>query len=435
MMSWYEIDSWIVVTGVLCAAACALPGAILVLRRMSMMGDAISHAVLPGIAVAFLITQSRAPLSMFVGAAIIAVITALLVQWIRELGKTDGGTAMGIVFTTLFAIGIILMRQTADKVHLDADCVLYGVIEDAAGAMLTIAGVTLPRPVWVNGGMFLLNLFLIVLLYKEFKISAFDPALASTLGINARLMHYLLMIMTAATAVAAFESVGTILVIAMLIVPAATAYLLTERFGVMLLLSVAIGMVAAALGHVSAITVPTWFGFSDTVTAGMMACMSGVIFAVVWLVAPRHGMISKAMARLWLAQRIIREDVLGILYRAEELQQQRGAPMAQLTLYRTLGTGGWRGRLALWTLSRRDRITRAVDGYQLTDAGRQQAHGLIRSHRLWESVLHKHLHLPQDHVHAPAERLEHVTGPTLQEQLDQTAERPTRDPQGRRIPD
>ena len=434
-MGWYELDTWIVVTGALCAAACALPGTLLVLRKMSMMGDAISHTVLPGIAVAFLITHSRDPLPMFIGAMVIGVITALLVQWIRDLGKTDGGTAMGIVFTTLFAIGIILLRQSLDKVHLDADCVLYGIIEDAASDMLKIAGVSLPRPAWINGGMFLTNLLLIGLFYKEFKISAFDPALATTLGINATLMHYLLMVMTAATAVAAFESVGSILVIAMLIVPPATAYLLTERFGIMILLSVALGVVAAMLGHLSAITVPGWFGFRDTVTSGMIAFASGIIFLVTWLLAPRHGMISKLLHRAALGVRIVSEDMLGLLYRLEEHSVSSTSTMAPALFREALNIGRLRSYLALRSLVRGGKLEQDGARYRLTNTGRDQARHLIRSHRLWESYLNKHLSLPADHLHEPAERLEHVTDPAMRENLAERADHPAQDPQGRPIPD
>ncbi|MEM6917075.1 MAG: metal ABC transporter permease, partial [Verrucomicrobiota bacterium] len=128
-MNWSSFDTWIVVVGALCAMACALPGCFLVLRKMSMMGDAISHAVLPGLAIAFLITGSRASLPMFFGAAIAGVLTAVFTQWIARFGNVDRGAAMGIVFTTLFAIGLILIRQAADHVELDPGCVLYGAIE------------------------------------------------------------------------------------------------------------------------------------------------------------------------------------------------------------------------------------------------------------------------------------------------------------------
>ncbi|MFP6899065.1 MAG: metal ABC transporter permease [Roseibacillus sp.] len=296
-MNWTMFDTWIVVVGALCAVACALPGCFLVLRKMSMMGDAISHAVLPGLAAAFLITSSRASFVMFVGAAIVGILTAVFTQWVSKFGKVDRGAAMGIVFTTLFAVGLILIRQAADHVDLDAGCVLYGAIETTPFQMVTIGNVELPRAALVIGSVLLVNLTVILLLFKELRLSSFDPELATTLGINANLMHYLLMTMVAVTTVAAFESVGSIIVIAMLIVPPATALLLTKKLGLMLVLSVVIGAGAAVLGHVGALTVPPLLGFRGTVTSGMMAAAAGLLFGLAWLFSPREGLISARLRR------------------------------------------------------------------------------------------------------------------------------------------
>ena len=290
------LDGWIVVAGVLCAAACALVGSFLVLRKMSLMGDAISHAVLPGLAVAFLITGSRASLPMFVGAAIAGVLTAMFTEWIRGAGKVDEGASMGVVFTALFALGLLLVVQAADHVDLDPGCVLYGAIELTPLDTVTIGEHHIPRVVLTLGAVFVLNLTCVLLLYKEFKISSFDPALATTLGINASFMHYLLMTLVALTAVAAFESVGNILVVAMLIVPAATAHLLTDRLSIMIGLAVLFGALSAVLGHLGAIALPAAFGYESTNTAGMMALMSGFLFALAIVFGPRHGVLSRFLA-------------------------------------------------------------------------------------------------------------------------------------------
>jgi manganese/zinc/iron transport system permease protein len=287
-MTWYPLDTWIVIVGALCAIACALPGCFLLLRQMSMMGDAISHAVLPGLALAFLVTGSRASLPLFIGAALTGILTALLTQWIHRWGDVDRGAAMGIVFTSLFAVGLILITRAAERVDLDPGCVLYGAIEltplDVA-LQLNLAGIPLeiPRAALVLGSVALLNLLLILVFYKEYKITAFDPGLASTQGIHAGFMHYLLMTQVAVTTVAAFEAVGSILVIAMLIVPAATAQLLTRRLAPMLWCSALIGVLAAGLGHLLALKVPGWLGYASTSTAGMMAVALGLLFLVALL--------------------------------------------------------------------------------------------------------------------------------------------------------
>ena len=324
-MSWYPLDTWIVVVGALCGAACALPGCFLVLRHMSMMGDAISHAVLPGLAGGFLLmvalrdagwvaslspglaewlasADPRHPAVMFVGAAITGVLTAVFTQWISGFGRVDRGAAMGIVFTTLFALGLLLIVQAADHVDLDASCVLYGAIETTPMDVMfkaSLGGWALgvPRAAVVIGGVLALNLLVVVVLFKELRLSAFDPELATTLGIHAGVMHYVLMTMAAVTAVASFEAVGSIIVIAMLIVPAATAYLLTDRLWVMIVLSIGVGIAAAPLGHVGALTLPPLVGFRDTNTAGMMAAALGALFLAAWLLSPKHGLIARKLRK------------------------------------------------------------------------------------------------------------------------------------------
>ncbi len=329
-MTWYAIDTWIVVIGALCAIACALPGCFLVLRHMSMMGDAISHAVLPGLAGGFLLivalqdsawidalspalaawldrVDPRNPLVMLGGAAFVGVATAVFTQWISSFGKVDRGASMGIVFTTLFALGLLLIVRAADHVDLDPGCVLYGAIEltpldtlftlDVAGRTLDV-----PRAAAVLAAVLLINLLVIGLLFKELRLSSFDPELATTLGINATFMHYLLMTLVAITTVASFEAVGSIIVIAMLIVPPATAYLLTDRLGVMIGLSVVVAALSSGLGHLGALTVPALFGFDNTTTSGMMATAAGLLFALTWLGGPRHGLLARRLQQKRLAQ-------------------------------------------------------------------------------------------------------------------------------------
>ncbi|MDA0813579.1 MAG: metal ABC transporter permease [Verrucomicrobia bacterium] len=292
-MNWTGFDTWIVVIGSLCAAACALPGCFLVLRKMSMMGDAISHAVLPGLAIAFLVTGTRTSVSMFIGAAIAGVLTALFTQWISKFGNVDRGAAMGIVFTTLFAIGLLLIGRAADHVDLDPGCVLYGAIELTPLDTLSLAGFQVPRAAIVNGVILVANVLLVSLLYKELKLSSFDPDLADTLGYSSQFLHYLLMTMVAVTTVAAFESVGSIIVIAMLIVPPATALLLTNDLFKMLLIATAAAVLASIMGHLGALVVPGWLGFESTTTSGMITLASGLIFAAAWILSPSEGLVTK----------------------------------------------------------------------------------------------------------------------------------------------
>ena len=297
-MNWTSFDTWIVIAGVLCSVACALPGCFLVLRKMSMMGDAISHAVLPGLAVAFIITGSRASVAMFIGAAIVGVLTAVFTQWISRFGNVDRGAAMGIVFTTLFALGLVLIVRAANHVDLDPGCVLYGAIELTPLDLIRVGSMEIPRTVLVVGSVLLVNITIIALLFKELRLSAFDPALADTLGFSSQFLHYLLMTMVAVTTVAAFEAVGSIIVIAMLIVPPAAALLLTRRLIPALFLSAVIAAIAASTGHVAALVTPGWLGFKTTTTSGMMATTAGILFILAWLFSPSVGLITRRFRRL-----------------------------------------------------------------------------------------------------------------------------------------
>jgi len=297
-MNWDSFDTWTAVIGALCAVSCALPGCFLLLRGMSMMGDAISHAVLPGLALAFLVTHSRTSVVMFVGAALVGLMTAVFTQWLSRFGKVDRGAAMGIVFTTLFAIGLILIRQSAHFVDLDPGCVLYGSLEVSVLDSVVAGGLELPRAVLTIGAVMIVNFLFIAFLFKELRICSFDPELATTLGINANVVHYLLMVVVAVTVVAAFEAVGSIIVISMLIVPPATAFLLTNSLPVMLVLSAALGVAAAFLGHLGALTVPVLLDVRGTVTSGMMAAAAGMLFVVAWLFSPREGLLVRRLQKL-----------------------------------------------------------------------------------------------------------------------------------------
>jgi manganese/zinc/iron transport system permease protein len=437
MSPWnWTLDGWVLVVGVLSACSCTLLGNYLVLRRMSLMGDAISHAVLPGLAIAFLISHSREPLPMFVGAVVVGALTALLTQAISRYGNVEEGAAMGVVFSILFAIGLILIRQAADHVDLDPSCVLMGNIEsiglDAMVERVPSAAVNLMI-------VMALNLLFVGLFYKELKICAFDPTLATTLGINSNVMHFALMIMVAITTVANFEIVGSILVIAMLIVPAATAYLLTDRLGVMILLSLIIAAACAVLGRILVVLGPGWFSIdASTNTAALMATIAGVFLALAVFFSPRDGIISRIYRRTALSLQIVREDILGFLYRWHELDANAARAVQRQDVLLALGDSlitKW----ALRSLVRRSRVQVASapsggEHLTLSRQGITEASRLIRSHRLWEAYLEKHFNLPLDHLHMPAERVEHYIDSDMRKRLDQDLTRRGRDPHGRDIP-
>lgn len=434
MTSLGMLDFWIAVIGALTAAACGLLGCFLVLRRMSMMGDAISHAVLPGIAIAFILTESRDGMIMLVGAGVVGVLTAALTQWVHAWGRVETNASMGVVFTTLFAIGLILMVRGADSVDLDPGCVLYGAIESAPIDRMQVLGLLVPRAAVVMAIMLVIDVIFVLICFKELRIGAFDSALAETLGMRPKIVHYALMGLVAATSVAAFEAVGSILVVGMLIVPAATAQLLTDRLGPMLIVAMIVGVLGAVLGHVGGVVVPEALGLNDTKSAAVMILVTGLIFAIALVAAPRYGIMSRYLGRVLLGLQILREDVSGFLYRVEELQgvaiSTRCAAIAD-----AIGARRWMTSLALRGLVRRGRIEPIEGGYRLTPSGRVDARGLVRTHRLWESYLQQHMEVPADHLHGPAMQLEHVTDEQMQRRLAEATRRPRFDPHGRQVPE
>ena len=435
-MTWmWGVDDWIIILGVMAALACAIPGTFLLLRGMSMMGDAISHAVLPGIAIGFLISGTRDSSWMFIGAAVAGVCAAVLTQVLHRFGRLERGAAMGVIFTTFFAVGLILLVQTADHVELDPNCVLYGAIELAPIDLVTIAGLDMPRSLPVLVVICILNLGLLLLLYKELKICSFDPAMARASGVNVTLVNQIHMIMTAATCVACFEVVGSILVVALLVVPAATARLMSDRLPIVLILSLVIGSVAASLGHLAAINVPGWLGdVPDTSTAGMMAVMTGVLFLLAWLLAPRHGLFTQILHRWRLKIRIASEDALGLVFRSIE----NDSGMTRIDIRRTIVSFTEVGVVIAWIAVRRIRRDGLIDLKDnrcvLTEEGHRRASELIRSHRLWEAWLWQHADLAADHVHGQAMRLEHVTDRRMREELAAQIDATEIDPHGRPIP-
>ncbi len=428
-LHWTWLDSWIVIIGSLCALACSLVGNFLVLRRMSLMGDAISHAVLPGLAAAFLLTGSRASIPMFVGAVMAGLATAALTEWVRSRGKVDEGASMGVVFTTLFAVGLVLIVRAANTVDLDPGCVLYGAIETAPLDTVSFGDLEIPRAVLVLGGTLILNIVCIGLFFKELTISAFDAALATSLGINARVMHYLLMTLTAVTAVSAFESVGSVLVVAMMVAPAATAMLLSHRLSRVVWISAGVAVASAALGHVGAIAVPGWFGMDSTRTAGMMACAAGTIFVVALVGSPSRGLIARGVAMMRLRGSLAMDDLLGLLYRGRESGEMT---VSQESLQAAMA--GVKIDSALHRLRRQGLVMMTGDDVGLSERGVAAGERIVRSHRLWETYLVAEVGVRSDHVHGTAERLEHVTTDSMRKELAHAVGEPTTDPHGKSIP-
>lgn len=279
-----------ILIGVLSAVACALPGNFLVLRRQALIGDAISHVVLPGIVVAFLLTGVVAAIPMLLGAAGAAVVAVVLIEAIKRLGRIEPGAAMGVAFTSLFAIGVLVLEQSdTSAVHLDVEHALMGNLESLIwlqatgwGSLLDAAALAqipdeLIRIAVVCAAMIALTL----LFWRPLKISTFDEGFAAAIGLPVRTIGFALVILSAIAAVAAFDAVGSIIVIAMFICPPAAARLMTNRLHIQVWWSVGFAVISAVLGYVLAGWGPLWLGGDNAVSAaGMIATVSGIILGL-----------------------------------------------------------------------------------------------------------------------------------------------------------
>lgn len=286
-------DFQIILAASLVSASCSLLGCFLVLRKMAMVGDAISHAVLPGIVVAFLITGSRDSGAMLTGAVTIGILTTFFIEFFHKKARLQSDAAIGVTFTWLFAIGVILISVFAGKVDLDQDCVLYGEIAYVPLDLVFNKNgeVLAPKAIIVSGSILCLVLGFVILCYRRLFLTTFDPAYASAIGISTVLWHYLLMGAVSVTTVASFESVGAILVVALIVAPAATAYLLTDNFKVMLALSVLIGIVASAGGYYLAAAI-------DGSIAAAIATVCGLIFLAAAVIISSKKVLQKKAGNL-----------------------------------------------------------------------------------------------------------------------------------------
>lgn len=290
----------IILTAGLVATACGLLGPFLILRRQALMSDAVSHAVLPGIVLVFILFGTRAPLPVIVGAGVFAVICVLAIDAFRATGLVRADAAIGLVFPMLFALGVIAITSFASGAHIDLDATIYGEIAFSPFRTTELLGVEVARSIPIVGAVVLANAALLALLWKELKVTTFDAEFARASGFPPSVISRLLLIAVAVTAVVSFESVGAILVVTLLIVPAAVARLLTDRVVTMVAVTLAVAWVSAIGGYESAAAL-------DASIAGAMGMVAAGCFAVALLLSPRHGLLVRGLQRRRGRIRVARE--------------------------------------------------------------------------------------------------------------------------------
>lgn len=417
---------WSLAVASLCSICCSLVGCFLVLRRMSLLSDALSHSVLAGIAAVYLITGDVQPIPMLLGALVAGIATAVMTEFVHRRAAVPEDSSIGIVFTSMFAFGVIVVSQ-ARGVHLDLDCVLFGDLAFAGIHMRPISGVLWPESFRSLIPACLVTMAFLYLFWKELRLTSFDPTFALTVGFGASLMHYLLTTVVAIVTVAAMDVVG-LLVVALLIVPPATALLLTSRLTSMLLLSIAISLASTWSGYLLALR---W----SSSAAGLAAVMSGVFLMAAVLLSPTSGVLGRILRTIRLRTRIAAEDVLAGLFRKQEASETPKVLIsASLSDCQDFADQAWLTTPALRWLRQKKLLAQIGSRMQLTEAGYRYGLSLVRSHRLWESYLQENFDLPADHLHNPAEAMEHFIGPQLQDRITEELSAPSQDPHGREIP-
>lgn len=405
---------------VLLGISCGLMGAFLVVRKLALMGDALSHAVLPGVAVGFLWSMTKNPAAIFVGAVVAGLLGAAVVQWIQGTTKHREDAALGFVLSSFFGVGIVLVTMIQNRpgsAKAGLDQFMFG----QAAAMGA-------EDVGVLAGVTMLVLGAVIFWNKEYVVTSFDEGFARSLGMRVKLYHYSLMLLLAFAIVAALQAVGVVLVSAMLVIPAAAAYLLTDRMGAMLVLSAVFGMVAGVVG--------AFFSFvgRSLPTGPFMVLAAAGVFGLALFFAPRHGIATRWWRGRSRAERIGRENTLKAIYQVLE----DGGFASEVA---DCGAVAGRRRATLGEMRREVRAlvqagwaTESGGEVSLTPEGWRRACEIVRNHRLWELYLTNAVQVAPDHVHEDAEVIEHVLGEETVRQLERRLNYARRDPHGKLIP-
>ncbi len=400
-----------ILTSSMVGITCGLLGAFIVLRNMSLIGDALAHAILPGIFIAFILV-GYSTIGFFIGSVVAGIATAFAITWIQQYVSTKNDAAIGIVFTSMFAIGVMGISKISQRgVHLDLQDFLFGDV-------LGISNID----IWLTFGVLIMVVSSILLFYKYFFITTFQETIAKTMGINVKLVHYFLMFLLSFAVVSALRSVGVILVVAMLITPAATALLLSIRLKNVLLISSVIGFASANIGLIIAI-------LFDTNPGPAMAVTVTGIYLLAVIFSPKKGLLFSYFRKIKTRNNIEQEDILKLAIKKGPQWTLNNSEIAT-----RLGLSPQKIKKHVAQLTRGDLLKSQNGTYALSEAGIQQANKLVRAHRLWESYLVEKIGMNENEIHEEAERLEHHLSHTLLDEVDQSLGFPEKDPHGSPIP-
>ena len=395
-------------------------GSFALLRRQSLLGDALAHAALPGVCIAFLLTGSKSPLPLFTGALVAGLIGALLILATVRWSRIKEDSAIGIILSVFFGIGIVLLtyiQRLPEGNQSGLDKYLFGqaatLVEEDLKVMAILGGIVT---------------LAVLAFYKELKLLAFDPGFGASLGLPMRRLEVLLTLLLVIVVVVGLQTVGVVLIVATLITPAAAARQWTDRLGAMVLLSAGIGALAGVAGSLASALVPR------LPTGPVIVVVSSGVLILSLLFAPRRGLLWALLRERSVGLRIRRENLLKDLYLQKERSGQWESFISSVHLMGVRGqTGGELDRAAR-SLASDGLVEISADSLRLTHAGLREAESVVRKHRLWEVYLTRRLELPSDHVHRDAEAMEHALTERAVEALEELLGFPAEDPHGRAIP-
>jgi manganese/iron transport system permease protein/iron/zinc/copper transport system permease protein len=404
--------------GSLVAIVCAVIGCYVILRRMAFLGDALSHAMLAGVTAGYLFmkivfNKDTHVAAMLIGSLLAGMVTVVLISFVSRISRIKEDTAIGIMYTGVFAFGGLLASYFSDKIHID----LYHFV--IGQSVLTVRD----SEIWLIAIVTALVLALVLLFARQLRITSFDPVMAASLGISVVMYEYLLTACTSLVVVGGVQLVGVILVVGMLVTPAATAYLISDRLNRMQCLAALFGFTSILGG----LYVSTWIG--NAATGPMIVFFSTLQFVAVLVLAPRYGILADWMRRRAMVPQPLVEDVLGCMRKSGD---EQAVTMATFNKY--VEATPKQIQKALRWLDRRDLVTESSGQYRMTEEGKQEARRLLRAHRLWESYLN-HVGLPSDELHKQAHVLEHLHDEETVDYLDDKLGHPLEDPHGAEIPE
>lgn len=401
-------------TSIMVGMMCGMLGCFIVLRNMALIGDALSHAVLPGVVVAFVIFGNTV-LGIFTGAVIAGLIAAISITWLQQNTRTKNDSAIGIVFTAMFAIGVMgisRISRSESGVHVpDLKDFLFGDV-------LSVS----TEDAYLTFGILIYVVLSIVIFYRYFFASTFQPVIAETMGISNKVMHYYLMLLLSVAVVASLTTVGVILVVAMLITPAATALLLTDRLHWAVFISGLVGILSTVTGFLLAVIFDTTPGPAMTVTATLLYLLAA-------LFSPKKGLVFRFFRKRKLQRKIELEDTL-----KQALKLNNRGVLSFPTLLGKLGFKRSRLRSHLLALQSEGFVKFDKNNLELTSIGQKEATKLVRAHRLWETYLVQEMGLTEEQIHEDAEKFEHLLTDELLDEVDQKLGFPKTDPHGSPIP-